>query len=136
MCSSDLPGVLPPQLDDQRAALLLAICDDIGQAAYDTELVGLAFLSHLGQLEAQPLSGMAAGLLEARYGAGGLGGDGSAMEEAHPSRDPTRWLSAMAQRHTSGETTRMAQRLLDDFRRGVLGPLALEVPGRVLEPGG
>ena len=29
----DAPGVLPPRLDDQQAALRLALCDDIGQAA-------------------------------------------------------------------------------------------------------
>ena len=38
------------------------------------------------------------------------------------------WLEAAAARHTSGDTARMAQRLLDDFRRGVLGPIALELP--------
>jgi ribosome biogenesis GTPase A len=31
----DSPGILPPSLPDQRAATLLAICDDIGAAAYD-----------------------------------------------------------------------------------------------------
>jgi ribosome biogenesis GTPase A len=38
------------------------------------------------------------------------------------------WLEAAAARHTSGDTARMAQRFLDDFRRGMLGPLALELP--------
>jgi ribosome biogenesis GTPase A len=31
-------------------------------------------------------------------------------------------------RHTSGDTLRMAQRLLDDFRRSLLGPISLELP--------
>jgi len=30
ICSTPA-GVLPPRLDDQRSALLLALCDDIGQ---------------------------------------------------------------------------------------------------------
>jgi ribosome biogenesis GTPase A len=37
-------------------------------------------------------------------------------------------LEAAAGRHTSGDLARMAQRLLDDYRRGMLGPLALELP--------
>jgi len=42
--------------------------------------------------------------------------------------DADGWLRAAAERHTSGDTARMAQRFLDDFRRGMLGPLALELP--------
>ena len=38
----DAPGVLPPRLYDQQVALRLALCDDIGQAAYDGELVAQA----------------------------------------------------------------------------------------------
>ena len=47
----DAPGVLPPRLENQNAALKLAICDDIGQAAYDTEQVAISFMSLLEQLE-------------------------------------------------------------------------------------
>jgi len=45
-----------------------------------------------------------------------------------PVVDAAGWLAAAATRHTSGETARMAQRLLDDFRRGQLGAIALELP--------
>jgi ribosome biogenesis GTPase A len=116
----DAPGVLPPRLDDQRAALHLAICDDIGQAAYDGERVALAFLRLLGDLADQPRAGVTAGLLERRYGV-----TAAAVLQETTASD---WLAAAAQRHTSGDTARMAQRLLDDFRRGVLGPIALELP--------
>jgi len=117
----DAPGVLPPRLDDQRAALLLALCDDIGQAAYNTEAVALAFLRLLVELAANPAAGIAAGLLEQRYGPPG----------ALSAED---WLAAAAARHTSGEPGRMAQRLLDDFRRGLLGPIALELPPAAVDP--
>jgi ribosome biogenesis GTPase A len=43
-------------------------------------------------------------------------------------QDPNAWLEAAASRHTSGDQGRMAQRLLDDFRRAQLGPIALELP--------
>lgn len=121
----DAPGVLPPRLDDQRSALLLALCDDIGQAAYDGEAVAVAFLQLLEALAANPAAGIAAGVIERRYGI------------ALPRRDPpgsgaspdgASWLELAAARHTSGDTGRMAQRLLDDFRRSVLGPIALELP--------
>jgi ribosome biogenesis GTPase A len=114
----DAPGVLPPRLNDQRAALLLALCDDIGQAAYDGEAVAQAFLQFLTQLEPVAGAGVASGLLERRYGV--------AMAPGPP--DTAAWLAASAARHTSGDTARMAQRLLDDFRRSLLGPISLELP--------
>ena len=114
----DAPGVLPPRLDDQQAALHLALCDDIGQAAYDVELVALALLETLSVLEKQAAAGVVAGILEQRYGIN-LAGD---QADAHA------WLMTVAERHTSGDTGRMAQRLLDDFRRALLGPIALELP--------
>ena len=114
----DAPGVLPPRLDDQQAALHLALCDDIGQAAYDGELVAQAFLQRLLQLEAQEASGVIIGQLEGRYGVALAG------EKA----DPAFWLEAAAARHTSTDTARMAQRLLDDFRKSTLGSIALELP--------
>jgi ribosome biogenesis GTPase A len=146
----DAPGVLPPRLDDQRAALRLALCDDIGQAAYDSEAVALAFLQLLRVLAPDPAAGVAAELLPQRYGvdwpgpadpavAGSLaaeagsgeddsGKDNSGKVGGTRELEASRWLQAAAVRHTSGDTARMAQRLLDDFRRGLLGPIALELP--------
>ncbi|CAK6688745.1 ribosome biogenesis GTPase YlqF [Synechococcus sp. CBW1107] len=123
----DAPGVLPPRLDDQLAALRLALCDDIGQAAYDGEAVALAFVTLLAGLEPQAAAGVPVGLLEKRYGVpvpalpAATAGPGTAPDAAA-------WLAAAAARHTSGDTARMAQRLLDEFRKGVLGAIALELP--------
>ena len=64
----DAPGVLPPRLDDQQAALRLALCDDIGQAAYDGELVAQAFLQLLLDVESQAAAGVTIPLLQERYG--------------------------------------------------------------------
>ena len=114
----DAPGVLPPRLDDQQAALHLALCDDIGQAAYDGELVAQAFLRLLMGLQSHQASGVALTVLEGRYGTA-LSGE---------TEDPALWLKAVAQRHTSADTARMAQRLLDDFRKSALGSIALELP--------
>ena len=114
----DAPGVLPPRLDDQQAALHLALCDDIGQAAYDGELVAQAFLRLLMGLQQQPSSGVALAVLQGRYG----------TPRSGETEDPALWLQAVAQRHTSSDTARMAQRLLDDFRKSALGSIALELP--------
>ena len=110
----DAPGVLPPRLDDQRSALRLAICDDIGQAAYEVEGVALAFVAMLARLEGVRGTGVGPELLETRYGVS--------------AEDGAAWLEEAARRHTSGDTSRMAQRLLDDFRKGKLGAIALELP--------
>ena len=75
----------------------------------------------LAELEVVPAAGVSSGLLERRYGLPVPPLEG-AMPDAHG------WLEAAAGRHTSGDLARMAQRLLDDFRRGMLGPLALELP--------
>jgi ribosome biogenesis GTPase A len=117
----DAPGVLPPRLDDQLAALRLALCDDIGQAAYDGEAVAAAFVQLLVALEPVPAAGVPTGLLLQRYGIP-LG------QLPSGAADVQGWLAAAAERHTSGDGLRMATRLLDDFRCSRLGAIALELP--------
>jgi ribosome biogenesis GTPase A len=58
----------------------------------------------------------------------------SAAAPRPPLPDAAGWLAAAAARHTSGDTARMAQRLLDDFRRGQLGAIALELPSPLTAP--
>jgi len=113
----DAPGVLPPKLENQTAAIKLAICDDIGQAAYDVESVAMAFLKMLCDIE------KAEGIvtrqsLEKRYG----------FSIKRNGSDAHQWLTSVANTHTSTDLRRMAQKLLDDFRKSLLGPIALELP--------
>jgi ribosome biogenesis GTPase A len=119
----DAPGVLPPRLDDQRSALLLALCDDIGQAAYDQGAAALAFVLLLHALEPIAGAGVPAGLLEGRYGV-----PLAALPSGLP--DAEGWLAAAAASHTGGDPLRMATKLLDDFRCSRLGPIGLELPPR------
>ena len=114
----DAPGVLPPRLNDQQAALYLALCDDIGQGAYDDELVAQALLVLLQQLDQDNNAGVDTNLIEARYGVALVNGV----------VDPKPWLTAAAARHTASNIRRMAQKLLNDFRCLALGPIALELP--------
>jgi ribosome biogenesis GTPase A len=120
----DAPGVLPPRLDDQQAALRLALCDDIGQAAYDIEAAAKAFLHLLALLEALPVSGVPPWLLEKRYGI-------PLVDRPSGAPDVEGWLFAAAERHTSGDGLRMATKLLDDFRCARLGAIALELPAQI-----
>ena len=114
----DAPGVLPPRLEDQSAALKLAICDDIGQAAYDSEQVAINFMSLLEDLENNKESGIKSMCLQERYG----------IFSQEKIKDKSSWLLSAAERHTSGDTLRMSQRLLDDFRKNLLGNISLELP--------
>ncbi len=115
----DAPGVLPPQLDDQEAAVKLAICDDIGQAAYDVESVAKRFLEILFyQIQHTRAKGIVAKVLHTRYGID--------FEANLTTTDL--WLENAANNHTSGDINRMAQRLLDDYRKSFIGPVSLELP--------
>ena len=115
----DAPGVLPPRLDNQATAVLLAICDDIGEAAYDNEAVARLMLQQLWHLPPGQTSQPLAALLGARYG----------VEQGHAvPADSHGWLQAAANLHTSGVSNVMAKRLLNDFRKGHLGSIALEMP--------
>ena len=114
----DAPGVLPPRFEDQNAALKLAICDDIGQAAYDTEQVAINFMKLLETLENSQEAGIKSMCLQKRYG----------VFINETIKDKSSWLLSAAERHTSGDTQRMSQRLLDDFRKNLLGNISLELP--------
>ena len=114
----DAPGILPPKLDDQKAALMLALCDDIGEASYDIENICIALLNMLQDLEGNTAAAVSLEKLDQRYG---LPFEGN-------KKNLDQWLLAIAQRHTSGNTSRMAQRLVDDFRQTFLGKISLELP--------
>ncbi len=111
----DAPGVIPAKLDDQIAALKLAICDDIGDASYDNQRVAAALVDLLNYLEATATT-ILPKPLQSRYGL-----------------DPTavtgeEYLQALAERRNQGDIERTARQLLTDFRKGLLGAIALELP--------
>lgn len=105
----DAPGVLPSRLNDQQAALKLAICDDIGEAAYDNQRVAAALVDLLKELEV-------AALLQSRYDLDATLMTGEA------------YLHSLATTRHQGDVERTARELLQDFRKGALGAIALELP--------
>ncbi|MBE9128678.1 MULTISPECIES: ribosome biogenesis GTPase YlqF [unclassified Coleofasciculus] len=113
----DAPGVIPAQLKNQENALKLAICDDIGEASYDNQRVAGAFVELLKDLEDSTKSSLLPNSpLKTRY-----------------ELDPTpftgeEYLHALADFRYQGDTERTARQLLNDFRKGLLGTIALELP--------
>ncbi|MEL6352240.1 MAG: ribosome biogenesis GTPase YlqF [Cyanobacteria bacterium J06627_28] len=112
----DSPGIIPSQLKDQAAALKLAICDDIGQAAYDTQRVAAAFVDLLSELDAvhPPLNQLPSLLKRYELSAAECTGE--------------TYLQRLADQKFQGKQERAAQKLLNEFRKGTLGKLILELP--------
>lgn len=105
----DAPGVIPWRLDNQDDAVKLAICEDIGEAAYDNQLIAAELVEHLKMLSmTEPL--------KTRYH----------LDPAEHTGES--YLYEFAQQRYRGDTERVAVLLLNDFRRGDLGAIALEIP--------
>ena len=114
----DAPGIIPAHLTDQVAALKLAICDDIGQAAYDTQRVAAAFVDLLRELDqndslAEPYRLQS---LANRY------------DLAPADMTGETYLHELAEQKFQGSQESAARKLLLEFRKGVLGKLSLELP--------
>ena len=114
----DAPGVIPPYLDDQKSALNLALCDDIGEAAYDLDSVAIEFIKMIQKLNKNHISNISLKKISNRYG----------IDINEGFKDPNKWLILTAEKHTSGDLRRMANKLLEDFRNQLLGNICLEVP--------
>ncbi|MBD2176764.1 ribosome biogenesis GTPase YlqF [Pseudanabaena sp. FACHB-1998] len=105
----DTPGVIPPLLHDQEAALKLAICDDIGQAAYDNVLVAAAAVDLLMELNVNLMSRY---IVDPQTVTSGI-------EYIH---------EVAALNKFQGDLDKVARLILYDFRKGRLGAIALEMP--------
>jgi ribosome biogenesis GTPase A len=103
----DAPGVLPNRLENQSAALKLAICDDIGEASYEYQIVAAELVDLLKALNQ-------GGPLADRYGVGEMGVTGES------------YVKLLADERFQGNVDRAVKTLLNDFRIGKLGPIALE----------
>jgi len=105
----DAPGVIPWRLENQQDAIKLAICEDIGEAAYDNQRIAatmIDFFSELGfgdrlkeryKLDLQNLTGEA-------------------------------YIHNLAETSYKGDKERVARQLLRDFRTSAIGKIPLELP--------
>ena len=92
------------------------MCDDIGNAAYDTQGVAAALVERLVLVEAQRPQFCRLATLVERWGV---------PLEGRCGEDYVRRLAA--ERFT-GDVERASTTLLKDFRTGLIGPLCLEWP--------
>jgi ribosome biogenesis GTPase A len=105
----DAPGIIPGRLNDQAAAVKLAICDDIGEASYDRQRVTAAMVDLIKDLHYGDL-------LQTKYGL-----DPYSMTGED-------YIHALADRQYLGDLERSSHNLLNNFRTGLLGAIALEIP--------
>lgn len=105
----DAPGVIPGRLDEQEDAIKLAICDDIGEAAYDNQRIASALVDLLAMSEFQEV-------FTTRYH---LPLEFQTGEE---------YLYQLAQHRHQGDVERTAMELLNDYRKGLMGAIPLESP--------
>lgn len=112
----DMPGIIPAKLVDQDTALRLAICDDIGHAAYDRQITAGLLLEELKRVATEMEGYFDLGKLKERFKVDPMEVSG---EE---------FLHLAAERNHRGDLERTAVRLLTEFRAGDLGLVALESP--------
>ena len=105
----DAPGIIPGRLNDQSAAIKLAICDDIGEAGYDRQTIAAALIElcqELGYLDG----------FTARYGM------------TPDTLSGAEFLDSLATAKYRGDLERTSHLILNDFRTGILGSIPLELP--------
>ena len=112
----DAPGVIPARLDSQAAGVKLAICDDIGEASYDNQLIAAAFVDILNELQETYPKFLPPHPLLTRYNLDSVIHTGEA------------YLQALAEHRYKGDIERTARQMITDFRKGLLGNIPLELP--------
>lgn len=119
----DAPGIIPAQLKDQQKAIKLAICDDIGEASYDNQRIAATLVDILEDLDYVAEWGLLPkSSLQKRY-------------ELDPSYlTGEEYLHALASSRHQGDVERTARQILDDFRKGLLGKIPLELPPNLITP--
>lgn len=112
----DMPGIIPAKLVSQATAVRLALCDDIGTAAYDNQVMAAALVTELCAVAARRPGYVDLAAMERRY------------KVPVADRTGEAYLHKAAERLYQGDLHRMSMRMLNDFRGGLLGPIGLEAP--------
>ncbi len=112
----DAPGVIPSRIKNPEDAIKLAICEDIGDAAYDNQRIAASLIDLLTSLENDNNSFVSASCLQSRY----------QLEPTNYTGEG--YLHTVAKQLNQEDVERTARRILDDFRKGLLGQIPLELP--------
>ncbi|MBD2138447.1 ribosome biogenesis GTPase YlqF [Anabaena sp. FACHB-1237] len=112
----DAPGVIPARLDNQAAGVKLAICDDIGEASYDNQLIAAAFVDIINELQETYPELLPPNPLLSRYNLDSI---------IHTGEE---YLHSLAEHRYKGDIERCARQIITDYRKGFLGAIPLELP--------
>ncbi len=107
----DAPGVIPWRLENQQDAIKLAICEDIGEASYDNQVVaacGVDLLINIGYDQT----------LKSRFNFD--------FDPAETTGED--FIQEVSDRSYQGDKERVARQILYDFRTGNMGEIPLELP--------
>ena len=110
----DSPGVIPIKLENQANAAKLAICEDIGEASYDNQLITIALIDLLVNLGFPEI-------LQSRYH----------LDPIDMTSED--YLFQVGETKYKGDRERAAVQILNDFRKGLMGQIPLEFPPVPLE---
>jgi len=149
----DSPGIIPSDMLDQTDALLLAACNSIGVGAYDNQAVAAYLCDRIQNLVLMRKDGLAAPQwrdrcierygfdpikplseqkIAARWGSESTDGSANtwiAFAAANADRIPTGedMLFIVADNTCKGDPENAARKILQDFRVGRMGPIALQL---------
>jgi ribosome biogenesis GTPase A len=107
----DAPGIIPWRLENQHDAVKLAICEDIGEASYDNQVVAAQAIDLLIKLGYDQV-------LQSRFNFAFNPGETTGES----------FIQDASDRSFKGDKERVARQILYDFRTGNLGKIALELP--------
>jgi ribosome biogenesis GTPase A len=110
----DSPGVIPIKLENQANAAKLAICEDIGEASYDNQLITITLIDLLVNLGFPEI-------LQSRYH----------LDPIDMTSED--YLFQVGETKYKGDRERAAVQILNDFRKGLMGAIPLEFPPIPLE---
>jgi ribosome biogenesis GTPase A len=107
----DAPGIIPWRLENQHDAVKLAICEDIGEASYDNQVVAAEAIDLLIKIGSDKV-------LTSRFNF-----------EFNPAETTGEsFIQDVSDRFFKGDKERVARQILYDFRTGNMGKIALELP--------
>jgi ribosome biogenesis GTPase A len=116
----DSPGIIPARIHDQQTALFLAICNDIGESAYDKQRAAVALCDCVISLNKLRKGYVSIPSISARYN---LSFDGDLTGEEI--------VSLLAERSFHSQELPASEKILADFRKGYWGLCTLECPPNV-----
>ncbi|KAL7551785.1 hypothetical protein ACHAWF_014977 [Thalassiosira exigua] len=149
----DSPGIIPSDMIDQNDALLLAACNSVGVGAYDNQAVAAYLCDRIQSLVLMrkestaapqwkqkcierygfdPLIPLSEQNIAARWGSentDGSAGNWISWAAANHDRIPTGedMLFIVADNTCQGDPENAARKILQDFRMGRMGPVALQL---------